>query len=351
MMKRCDLLFLLILLCLGSGCSGSGLLPEEGDAAQGQEGLFTFYLDTGKSVDITPRAINENTINNVWVVQLNSAGNAALVPPVYITTIPADNKIRVKLLQEESTLHFLANTGNSTLFDTSETDLTQFTTDVVLGKNMTHDGDWATKDYMPMATTWTGTPGTTTLGGDDVKLTRAYARLKITVTRTGEAASKFTIKSMQLKNVPDVLHFALSAASTFPAATGTFLDYSAVTSSLLGVEYIYLVPENCRGTGTERFETEKNGVSIGNNANYATCYEIKGTYDGNPLLYRFYLGGNNTNDYNIRRNVEYTVKITVSGAYMLDTRLSIDSTPLSEVKSPSGSISWGEETGGDVGVD
>lgn len=317
---------------LSAGGSGDSVPP-------GEEGLFTFRLSTGIISSVTTKATDENTLHDIWAVQLNTAGTAALMPPV--RTEVNDGKIRVLLKAEASKLYFFANTNDDNLFD-PQAALSTFTTASVEAVRLTCDRDWgAAYPYMPMTGTWEGMPTVPAIIGT-VELTRAFAILRIQVKRIQPAAASFGFTSLQLKNVPDVLCLCPTASGTYPAATGTYINYPVNTNTSPMYSYpvyTFYVPENCRGTGSERFETEKNGTSLGAAKDYATCYEIKGEYGGVRKLYRFYLGENNTNDYNIKRNHIYTVTITLAGEYELDWR--IESDPIPASVSSGTSVSWG----------
>lgn len=316
----------------GSNTSGNSVPP-------GEESLFTFRLGTGTTTSVTTKATDENTLHDVWVVQLNEAGDAALMPPV--RTDVSSGKIRVLLKAVKSKLYFFANTNDDDLFDPQAT-LSTLNTASLEATRLTCDRDWGTAyPYMPMYGTWEGTPTVPEISGN-VELTRAFAILRIQVKRVQPAAASFSFTSLQLKNVPNVLRLCPTASGTYPAATGTYINYPVDTNTSPMYDYpvyTFYIPENCRGTGSERYEIEKNGASLGAAKDYATCYEVKGMYAGVRILYRFYLGGNNTNDYNIKRNYIYTVTITIAGENRMDWRIEADAVPITVTSDPS--VNWG----------
>ena len=77
------------------------------------------------------------------------------------------------------------------------------------------------------------------------------------------------------------------------------------------------------------------------NGSYATYYEIKRQCSGTNTVYRFYIGSNNKNDYNILRHYIYTVTIDIAGANPLDLRVEIDMTSLSVVSDIG--VNWGND--------
>lgn len=339
------LLATLLVPCLLTACTaeempGGNHQPggtEQQPVAPGETGLFTFGFDAGTFATVDTRAIsNDAALNDIWVVQLNAAGTAALVPPVQVTSIGSDKKIRVKLKAEASKVYFFANTGNANLFNTSAA-LNTFTTATVEATKISRTSNWGDMSYTPMFGTWpatgTGTPTTPTIS-DAVELTRCLAHVSVTV--KNETGGDFSLLAIQLKNVPNVLQLCPSTASAYPAATGTYLDYSSIdnlTSS-------YYVAENCRGTGSGRYETEKTAATV-TGGTYATHVEIRGAYNNLiAVTYRFYLGGNATNDYNVKRNTKYTVNITIKGMNETDMRVTIDTPSYST--SSNTDATWGD---------
>ncbi|MBR5043261.1 MAG: DUF4906 domain-containing protein [Bacteroidales bacterium] len=75
----------------------------------------------------------------------------------------------------------------------------------------------------------------------------------------------------------------------------------------------YYLPANLRGEGANTTSSQKNknlGAPLG-----ATCFKIYAHYgdNENPIVYTYYLGGNLTNDFNLKPNTKYTYNITISG--------------------------------------
>ncbi len=327
--------------CLLSACTTEDLPGgSEQPVAPGEVGTFTFNLATGSPLSVDTRSISDySALNDIWVVQLNAAGTAALVPPQRVTSITSDKKIRVKLKVEESKVYFFANTEKTDLFNTSAA-LTTFTAASVEATTINNNNAtvWESdRTYMPMFGTWpasgTGTPTVPTISGT-TELTRVLSR--VTVNVTNDTGGKLAISSMQLKNIPGVAQLCPSTAATYPATTVRYYNSSPHTSASV----IYTVAENCRGTGSGRYETEKTAAMVTNGA-YATHYEIKGKYNGKiDVTYRFYLGENTTNNYNIKRNTQYTFNISIKGMNQTDMRVTVETQSFSP--SSNTGITWGD---------
>lgn len=345
----------MLLACLAAwlwgGCSDTYL--SETDA----EGYYpcTISLKTAPSVEVETRAaINENEIHDVWVIQLAMDGSDTLaIPPRYFTAnqmIVSSNSITIRtFLKQTPTTKFilLANTGDASLFDTSAAPSTIKEADIV-AKCITHSGDWKEKlGYIPMSSTWDKPESYPYLELAHAGLIRAMARLTVKLSVDIPAGDALTLSSMQLKNVPQTLQYWREdldvknpSVDSYPAPNTPFGDYAPITTNLAGSTTTWWMPENCRGTGSGRFETDKVAAAIAN-GDKATYLEIKGKYQGKiDVTYRFYLGGNNTNDYNVRRNTDYTYNITLKGMNKTDMRVTIETQSFSSTSN--GTATWGD---------
>lgn len=151
----------------------------------------------------------------------------------------------------------------------------------------------------------------------DCQLYRNIAKLTLKLTNAAESGVK--IVSVQLRNVPDRLFYADRLYKDAPAPSPTleesgFIDLPVeecvLTSGSTEKTLVYYLPRNCRGTNGADVESQKNV----NAPNYATFLEImaEDAEAGTPLRYRFYLGSDMINDFNVRSNHHYTLPITIN---------------------------------------
>lgn len=141
---------------------------------------------------------------------------------------------------------------------------------------------------------------------------------KLTLTLTNDAKSNVTIKSVQLRNVPNRLFYADQVYNDDATPSPTvqesgFIDMEIEACELPAggepVDLVYYLPRNRRGaSGADRIE-DKNR----NAPDYATFVEImaEDATAHTPLRYRFYLGRNMTNDFNIIPNHHYKLPVTI----------------------------------------
>lgn len=297
---------------------------------------------TGEILVKSSTGVNESIIKDVWVVQLNEGGTAALQKPEYITAVSSLSEVNVFLKRLPSQVYFIVNSHNDALFDVSAA-LTTFTaakiegTDAAAGLGMTlTDGTTAeatlTENGLPMAGKWSGTP--TLTGIAQVPLTRAVAKVIFSLNATLPAGDAFKVLGVRMRGVPTTLQYYRDAATlgtgTYPAATGKYLDYptetftGALTSA--AQTFTFYLPENRRGISTQTDAKQKNLKNAPDGqGKYCTYVEISGEYtEGSamaPVVYMIFLGENVTNDYNLLRNRSYTVQTTIKGQDFADTRV------------------------------
>lgn len=324
-----------------------------------------------KSVDRTPEY--ENTIRDVWVIPLDNAGNvladggtsrARYFSGQDITALE-DGKymIEVQLGTPDEVL-FIANTGNSTLFSA-----TNVNKDFVKAQSMTvaYESDLVPQNAgIIMSGSWVSS-GSGTIG--EIPMKRAVAKVNL-ILRTGAGLGAkqeaFAVQSVQVMNVPNMLYYYRypsefypgTGVPVYPPVNESFVpvDYPVVEtedtpvtelwpdlewmSSASGLsgrlvtadgigkdEFWWYLPENGRGTGTasdQRYKSSADMMPAGQ-AGYCTFIRIKGFYKSGELAtavtYDVYLGENNTDDYNIIRNTDYTVTVTIEGIDRMDTRI------------------------------
>lgn len=334
-----------LIMMMSVSCSNT--VPGDERIMPGDADIFSFQLSTATQLSVETRAENESAVNDLWVIQLNAGGTEALVPPVYLTsnefTTTQSGKVefKVKLKKENSTVYVIANSGDASLFDINAA-LSTFNKGVIEGKSITSTSDWANtlSNTPPMSVTWNGTPEPAQ--PIETSLIRAIAYLSISVNKDLPSGNSLSISSIQLKNVPQTLYYVTPSTSTYPDAGTDFMDYPTTTYTSL----TYYMPDNRRGTGSGRYETEKTAAAVSNGGK-ATYVEIKGNYNGKiPVTYCFYLGGDNSKDYNVRRNTKYTIGITIKGMNKNDARLTIEVDELSITSSDN--ISWTGDSNEDV---
>ena len=338
-MKRYLYTLLSSVMLLGAtiltGCTNDSLI-NEGNLGDGKLINATFTLSPEFVEEITVRSItgvNENVIKDLWVVQLNANGTAQLQEPKYITTgfttSANDYKVSVSLKRESSKIYFIANTHNDKAYTTAM----KTSVDVeAVAMTLTGEANLASADGIPMSGVWTGTPDLLGIAGR-VFLSRAIAKVNFNLNAALPAKEVFTLKSITVKLVPSTLNYYRDAvkldAYPYPATPAVITDYSIASyNEILNSTSKYLwwyLPENARGTGTATIQMDKGSKIPSGQSAYCTYIEVAGRYEAGGgtynTTYRIYLGANNTNDYNLKRNTVYNINTTIRGIDAADTRI------------------------------
>lgn len=161
-----------------------------------------------------------------------------------------------------------------------------------------------------------------------VQLERLVARVDFKwQTRLTVTNATFSPLAIKLINVPDVLKFSdgLQETSVYPEKKSE--NYKNYPSIISGIEegFSWYIPLNCRmdkGSGTTAWEK-----TAGNAPDeFCTYVELNGIYrtpnmPDQLVAYRFFIGENMVDDYNVYRNHVYDVDVTLKGVNTFDRRV------------------------------
>lgn len=150
-----------------------------------------------------------------------------------------------------------------------------------------------------------------------VSLVRAVAKVNFTYTVAPDFAKTFSVKSVQLCNVPrSAPLFSCSRAESVGAVTYVAsVETAAATSTAT-----YYLLENKQGQVTGIGSQQQKDQTRA--PEYATYIAIVGEADGIQVMYRIYLGENNTTDFNVERNRVYNINARILGMNTVDWRVS-----------------------------
>lgn len=332
-MKR----YVVLILCLLSACSR---FPDQ--VVVGNEVMVDLSLHISEDVYISctdqfetqtkaDDILNGNDVNDVvknfWIAQYNGVTDAAMLvgEAKYFVMDdfmkPSDqggNNEQIKLVasEGENLLVIIANTFDGSM------DFPQGSTLADLKKKLrTIEDDTSifsyddTDKYLVMS----GAVKGQVLEGKSFTcaLQRNVAKVSI---RVVNSSSDVTIKSWQLRSVPSISYYYTDYVlpEIYPAV-GEFI----------GVDYPLIIPETSLSKG-DYFDyisyvpVNKWGYQMNvTNQEYKNEYAPKGaTYfeinavsnDGQPLVYKFYLGKNMTTDFNILPNTSYSFTFYINSA-------------------------------------
>lgn len=346
----------LSLLAAGLLVTGCSKEPFEGpDGPEGELTEITCFSESMGEVTMDTRAVSgvdESKITDLWVVQLNSGGTAALAGPQYfsgsqLTNASGKYTVKMKIKAADSRIYFIANTHNSTLYNDATTSA------LVEAKTLavTNEASLAAGNTLPMAGYFSGTPTVTAL--KNVTLKRAVAKMTF---KLAANTNYFKLTSVKVYNVPKVLHPYRDPSKLDPGTTtnncypatsedfiGEFVDLTpddkTLSSTAKEIGWCYL-PENGRGTGTATDQMNKTAATALDGAtgqgNYATYVVVRGikelAYSENEVLdlsFRIYLGSDAISNYDVKRNTHYTVTATINASLnVLDVRIEVNGATL-----------------------
>lgn len=172
-------------------------------------------------------------------------------------------------------------------------------------------------------------------GETKVELSRIAAKLSMTMTYS-VSGYKVISSSGRIRNVPSKMYFTDQDGDVFPTegADGAFTDVPFTVSDCDGdnndqpaTTLIRYLPANIRGTNPavtlprEKYSGTAPKTSV-DRCTYITFTAEEKKNTSHTLVYSFYLGGNTTSDFNIRRNYIYTMNSTIAQAGEGDLRVS-----------------------------
>ncbi len=366
-MKRIAI-FLMSVFALAS-CAKDDL----GNVAPNATGTTTVTFSADGFDEVSTRAVNETSINDVTILQFVSGtltkkidlsgvtfGSAVEVEDLEsmpattmeTVTINGTEVERMKENTQENVIIFLANTTVSS----SDLSLTENTTTFSAFKEMTM-GTLDLSTYLPMVGYYYDGIVAGATNQMAVSLKRSVAKISFTLNTSnfydGTEQPTIDVKSITLKNVPnEITPYACqnrpalpvspdngvwpSAQSPFPTySSGTFKNYETTDNQSTNptASGTFYMPENCRGSydniSKNSEKTPKNtSENDDNSLTYIEVvleYTVNSTGVVNKATYQIYLGGNSTGDMNLLRNTNYSVTTYLYGADETDTRISVES--------------------------
>lgn len=268
--------------------------------------------------DIEEGTAPDYEVTDFWLLEYNDRGLMIGSPRYYVMSEfsdgmavpiilpPAGTEYKCVVLANTHSEGFSATLGNATTLEKLK----------VLCKNIRTQQDMynaGTNDLLMNCVV----PVTSATSALDCQLYRNIA--KLTLRLTNKEGSNVQINSVQLRNVPDRQFYvdqlyADASAPSPTAAEAGFIDWEVEDCQIAAGEpmktLVFYLPRNCRGENGSSLESQKNVDA----PVYATFLEImaEDATRHTPLRYRFYLGQNMTNDFNIIPNRHYVLPITIS---------------------------------------
>lgn len=300
------ILVLLDILMAAGGCRKEEIPAV--DTEQGKESkyiVFRIHSPSEKSDGRSLITVEDDKINdaNIFVYS-----DGILMEDIYIS---GKQTVRIALEDRESyNYYIMANTGELEA-PYMEKDIRSYRYEnklgilnfMLAGFPMAQSGSFSGKD----------------LGGEmSVELERLVARVDFRID-TGKVPG-LRVTSVQLKNTPkNITPFIACSGATavVPGDITSDADLALVNDG--GYASLYML-ENCQGVllpdNSDQWEKVPENIP-GNKAGLCTYMEVNAVLESpsratGPIIFRFYLGQDETSDFNIYRNTENSVTLIIT---------------------------------------
>lgn len=323
------LLFYLTMIFLVVACSDDVASSSGVGINEGREAVIRFTINSATPQKVSTRSVSEDKIHDLYVLVYNNSGE--LTGKNYSTFDEAVSIYTVTVNTRSGTgckIYAIANTNNPTLLDgavvNTEEKLKAFATPSMVWADLNNSSSGTT--YLPMcgSTTADIAVGETFLsGGITVKRMVAKVDLNIgIVPGSGIFITDYSIHSVPAKayfvNRPMTTEDQVvdNAGETGDEPGGTAVPGDWITSGAIdageamSVTSSFYIYNNRRGVNSAiSNQNQKTGINVPDSATYLL---IHGQASGYKATWRVYLGANNTTNFNIKRNRQYTYNITLN---------------------------------------
>ena len=313
------------LLAMAAVCSSCQ--PEEGgmedmDMEEGLPATIRVEVQGEEQANFVTRTVNESVISDLHILVYNSAGE--LIGQKYQT---GSSTVTINTRSATGcTIYAVANTGKADLFKGYTMHKESYLKSMVY--SLTNWDDLNKGTNLPMTGSMKSVNikvGANTLSGTLV-LTRMVAKVELKI--KVKENSGINITNLKIYNLPKSSYYV---SGTADATNTTWLNSGGISlSSTTTVGTIFYMFENRRGTKTISAQKDK---TTANAPAHATYVEINGTIGTVTAKWTVYLGENNTSDFNIKRNGNYTYNITLNDVAATDTRVVVDFTGTEDLSS------------------
>lgn len=251
-------------------------------------------------------------VQDVWVMQFEGDGNDAtlVTKPRYYEKSEEEFTISLYQTNNPTQIAYVANTHDAHVdWESVNTlgDLKELCRNIVAESDCY---DQTNKDVI-MSGLQSLSTGVNTTIDQSVTLKRNVARIEFTLTNK---SSEMTILSVQLCNVPNQHElFPSEDITPYPTTRQSgFISYEAEAFTAPETTFYWHLPRNEQGETSESQSTkEKN-----NYAPACATYIKVIAMDSNktPYIYRIYPGSNLTNNFDLKANHVYKIRISLNGA-------------------------------------
>ncbi len=252
----------------------------------------------------------EEAIHDIWVFQYDENNNQLIAPRYYEVTSTEIRKLNIRLAEgKDSHVYVLANTGDPEW--AKDKDLSTVEKFVSYEYPFTEENvEMSEDEYLLMEGSVKETiRKETDLLPIDIPLTRMMAKISFRYV-TAEDAKGLVVNRVIINNMPENMRMEETPAEeNYPV--GDFATRSVTIDKQLasGEVYTFYMPANRRGKTSNTSPGTKNDGAP-ENALYVQLF-VSSKSNGSNFLYTIYLGENDYNDFNVRRNHNYNITLNI----------------------------------------
>ncbi|MEY8723947.1 DUF4906 domain-containing protein [Bacteroides stercorirosoris] len=308
------------LLAMTAVCSSCQ--PEEDMEAIGAEedlpATIRLEVQGEELVNIATRDINESVVSNLHILVYNSSGE--LIGQKYQT---GSSTVTVNTRSATGcTIYAIANTGKADLFKGYAIHKESYLKSMVYSLTNWDDLGKGTNLLMTGSMKSVNIKAGAQTLATSLALTRMVARVELKI--KVKESSGITITDYSVKNIPSRSYYiARASEDAVQTATAAHWKESGViaASGATSVSKTFYMFENRRGTKSISAQKDKTTANAPAKATYVVIHGLVGAV---TVTWTVYLGENNTSDFNIKRNGNYTYNITLNDVAATDTRVVVD---------------------------
>lgn len=261
---------------------------------------------------VDPEKAAEEAIHDIWVFQYDQNGNQLIMPRYYEVSSTEIKKLNIRLAEGvDSHVYVLANTCDPEW--AKGKDFSTIEKFVGYEYPFTEDNvEMGADEYLFMEGSVKETiRKESDLLPIDIHLTRMMAKISFKYV-TAAAAANLVVNRVIINNMPTHMRMEETPSEeNYPQ--GDDFETKSVTldkSLASGMVYTFYMPANRRGTSTNTDPKYKNNGAP-DKALYVQLF-VSSKTNGSNYLYTIYLGENDYNDFNVRRNHNYNITLNIN---------------------------------------
>ncbi len=289
-------------------------LHPERPATVGKPLVNDITSRAGTDTPEDPEKAAEEAIHDIWVFQYDENNNQLIAPRYYEVTSTEIRKLNIRLAEgKDSHVYVLANTGDPEW--AKDKDLSTVEKFVSYEYPFTEENvEMSEDEYLLMEGSVKETiRKETDLLPIDIPLTRMMAKISFKYV-TAEDAKGLVVNRVIINNMPENMRMEETPAEeNYPV--GDFATRSVTIDKQLasGEVYTFYMPANRRGKTSNTSPGTKNDGAP-ENALYVQLF-VSSKSNGSNFLYTIYLGENDYNDFNVRRNHNYNITLNIKSEH------------------------------------